>query len=309
MSISMLNVERAADSFSETLTIDEESAIPRLTAPPYTEFRGSPGDLMNDSQSFAKAPGYSLRKKSTKKHSPPRIGVEVGVMIIECSKGGKVQAPTGSKRKRPSKMTECPFRLTARENRGIWSLKLNCGDHDHVGLNATAHVPHGQRAMTAEKVERIQNATKCGIRPRQILNEFRSQSRIQGTECILKLKDIYNTKGVLRATELKNNTPTQALVLVLREQQSWFHILEKDSVTSRITRLFLAHIPTTRELLAKNCQVITLDCTYKTNRFKMPLLNIVGQTCLGTSLNIGSCFLSGETQADYEWTLKTGLQS
>ncbi|KAI1000015.1 hypothetical protein K3495_g8185 [Podosphaera aphanis] len=41
----------------------------------------------------------------------------------------------------------------------------------------------------------------------------------------------------------------------------------------------------------------------------MPLLNIMGQTCLGTSFNIGSCFLSGETQADYEWALKTGLQS
>ncbi|KAI0994604.1 hypothetical protein K3495_g13577 [Podosphaera aphanis] len=243
MSISMSNVERAADSFSETLTIDEESAIPRLTAPPFTEFRGSPDDLMNYLQSFAKARRYSLRKKSTKQHCPPRIGVEVGVMIIGCSKGGKVQAPTGSKRKRPFKTTECLFRLTARENRGIWSLKLSCGDHNHVGLNATAHVPHRQMAMTAEKVERIQNTTKCGIRPRQILNEFRSQSKIQGSECILKLKDIYNPKTVLRATELKNNTPTQALALVLRERQSWFHILEKNLVTSSLTRLFLAMFP------------------------------------------------------------------
>ena len=62
---------------------------------------------MNDLQSFTKARGYSLRKESTKKHSPPRVGVEVGVMIIGCSKGGKIQAPTSSKRKRPSKMTEC----------------------------------------------------------------------------------------------------------------------------------------------------------------------------------------------------------
>ncbi|KAI1002834.1 hypothetical protein K3495_g5372 [Podosphaera aphanis] len=89
MSISMSNVEMAADSISDTLTIDEESAIPRLTAPPSTEFRGSLDDLMSDLQSFAKARGYSLRKKSTKKHSPSRIGVEVGVMIIRCSKGGQ----------------------------------------------------------------------------------------------------------------------------------------------------------------------------------------------------------------------------
>ncbi|KAI0998797.1 hypothetical protein K3495_g9402 [Podosphaera aphanis] len=79
----MSNVERAADSISETLTNDKESAIPRLAAPSFTEFRGSP-DEMNDLLSFAKARGYSLRKKSTKKHSPPRIGVEVGVMIIGC---------------------------------------------------------------------------------------------------------------------------------------------------------------------------------------------------------------------------------
>ena len=80
-------------------------------------------------------------------------------------------------------------------------------------------------------------------------------------------------------------------------------------MTSRITRLFLAHFPTVRELLANNYQVITLDCTYKTNRYKMPLLNIVGETCLGTSFNVGSCFLCGETQADYEWALRAGLQS
>ncbi|KAI1002216.1 hypothetical protein K3495_g5982 [Podosphaera aphanis] len=163
--------------------------------------------------------------------------------------------------------------------------------------------------MTADKVEIIQNTTKCDIRPRQILNEFRSQSKIQGTELILKLKDIYDTKRVLRATELKNNTPTQVLVLVLRERHSWSHTLETNSVTSRITRLFLAHVPTARELLANNCQIIMLECTYKTNRYKMPLLNNVGQTCLGTSFNIGSCFLFAETQADYEWALKTGLQS
>ena len=47
-----------------------------------------------------------------------------------------------------------------------------------------------------------------------------------------------------------------------------------------------------------------MDCTYKTNRFKLPLLNIVGTTCLNTTFYIEFCFLASEVQESYIWALK-----
>lgn len=288
---------------SDNSDIIGEPFISTIETLPFTELYGSPDNVMNDLQDFAESQGFSLSKIRTKKHNPPRIGINVGVMVIGCSKGAKIQASLGTKRKRPSKMTECPFRLTARENEGAWKLKLNCGDHNHAALDATAHSSHRNRAMTTEKVERIRYASQCGIRPRQILNEFRAED----PECKLKLIDIYNKKRDLRAAELKNNTPTQALALALEEREHWFHVLEKNPESQQITRLFMAHLPTARELLLNNSDIVILDCTYKTNRYKMPLLNIVGKTCLGTTFNIGLCFLSGESQDDFEWALENGV--
>ena len=47
--------------------------------------------------------------------------------------------------------------------------------------------------------------------------------------------------------------------------------------------------------------VLIKDCTYKTNRFNMPLLNLVGITNLNTTFEIGMAWLSGETESDYLW--------
>ncbi len=51
--------------------------------------------------------------------------------------------------------------------------------------------------------------------------------------------------------------------------------------------------------------VLTMDCTYKTNRFKMPLLHIVSFACTGATFTSAIAFLSAKTIDDYEWALNT----
>jgi hypothetical protein len=48
-----------------------------------------------------------------------------------------------------------------------------------------------------------------------------------------------------------------------------------------------------------------MDCTYKMNRFKMPLLHIVSFACTGATFTSAIVFLSAETIKDYEWALNT----
>ena len=49
-----------------------------------------------------------------------------------------------------------------------------------------------------------------------------------------------------------------------------------------ITHLFFTH-PKSIELLRSHPTTILIDCTYKTNKYKMPLLNAVGNTSLNSS--------------------------
>ncbi len=52
---------------------------------------------------------------------------------------------------------------------------------------------------------------------------------------------------------------------------------------------------------------LLLDCTYRINRYKMPLLNIVGCTGMNTTIQLALVFLCSETENDYIWAL-TGLR-
>ena len=47
-----------------------------------------------------------------------------------------------------------------------------------------------------------------------------------------------------------------------------------------------------------------MDATYKTNRYKLPLLIITGINALGGSFYVAFCFLAGEQFEDYFWALQ-----
>jgi hypothetical protein len=73
--------------------------------------------------------------------------------------------------------------------------------------------------------------------------------------------------------------------------------------TKRLKRLFFAH-PDSIEIYKKHPEVVLLDCTYKTNRFRMPLLNICAVTSNRKTVQVALCFLSGEKDEDYDWVME-----
>jgi MULE transposase domain len=86
------------------------------------------------------------------------------------------------------------------------------------------------------------------------------------------------------------------------EQAQYFHEFKTDTI-GRITHVFFAH-PDSLLLLKSHPDVLLMDCTYKTNRFKIPLLNIVGSTGLNTTFFVAFVFLSQETTPNYEWAMQ-----
>ena len=70
----------------------------------------------------------------------------------------------------------------------------------------------------------------------------------------------------------------------------------------RLSHLFFSHTESL-QLLALNPEVLIIDCTYKTNRFNMPLLNIIGITSLGKNFWVAFCFLCSKKEGDFVWVM------
>lgn len=61
-------------------------------------------------------------------------------------------------------------------------------------------------------------------------------------------------------------------------------------------------------MLRANPDLWIMDCTYRTNKFRLPLLHMLGCTGVETFFSIGFCFLRTETYEDYRWAISTLLE-
>jgi len=67
--------------------------------------------------------------------------------------------------------------------------------------------------------------------------------------------------------------------------------------------VFLADIRSV-EYLNQHLDILLLDCTYKTNKFDMPLLDILGVDNHNKSFSISFCFLDSEIKDNYKEAIK-----
>ncbi|MBE3041773.1 hypothetical protein IMZ48_04175 [Candidatus Bathyarchaeota archaeon] len=77
-----------------------------------------------------------------------------------------------------------------------------------------------------------------------------------------------------------------------------FFFREKRDKNGHIERLFIAPRQHT-ELIRQASDILMLDTTYKTNRFRMPLFNICGISQQRQPFQIASVFLEGESEARF----------
>ncbi|ETL36392.1 hypothetical protein L914_11529, partial [Phytophthora nicotianae] len=73
-----------------------------------------------------------------------------------------------------------------------------------------------------------------------------------------------------------------------------------DPETNRLRYLVWAR-PKTTAMARDFMAVLVIDCTYKTNRFNMPLLNAIILTGMNTILPFAQVWLPGEAEPDFEW--------
>ncbi|KAK1380081.1 hypothetical protein POM88_026825 [Heracleum sosnowskyi] len=241
--------------------------------------------------------GYAIVIKKSKKDSYVRIG---------CDRGGEYRSSkipikkrdTTSKRTTGTRLIQCPFEIWGRwKPGGIWVIEIKNLTHNHDGSNdMSSHPSH--RRFSRDEFIRIREMTMSGIAPRQILTSLRqSNANIQSIS-----RSIYNARAKIRKDSLQGCTVIQALYQELGQGEFIYDV--KHDHEGHLTHLLIAH-PSSVALRKNYPFVFLMDCTYKINKYRMPLLNIVGVTSFNTTFFSAVIFLQKEEITAYVWALQS----
>jgi hypothetical protein len=250
-------------------------------------------------RNYALSQGYAI----TTIRSNPGKNITIG-----CDRGGeytdRINALDGAKRRKTStRRIGCTFRLygyvhsRGSQADGRWRIKVNNLEHSHeLDGNLIAHP--AARTITAEQRITICNQLDEGIPPRQIINLIKKSD----PTLLIIPRDLYNLRIAFLREQLAGRTPVRYLQDQLHTHQ-WKFAYQQDK-EGHITFFMFAHPESIRYANRYN-RVFILDCTYKTNRYSMPLLHIIGVSPSNTTFSIAFCFMQNEQEESYKWALKT----
>ena len=229
------------------------------------------------------------------------------IVIFVCDRGGGQPPPPGARagqqRETVSRRTGCKFSIIAAEStcRSFWSIKhrdkVEFKHHNHEpSTGRLAHLTHRQLSMSTRDVRKVHELTNAGIAPREIRSYLQ-----QNSSTIATRQDIMNC--IIRGKQLlaHGQSNIHALAEQLDSEGFWNHIHLNNE--NRVTAVLFAH-PQSLGYLKLYLEVFIIDCTYKTNKYKMPLLDIVGVDSCQRTFCIAFAFLSGEEEGDFAWVLQ-----
>jgi hypothetical protein len=202
---------------------------------------------------------------------------------LKCDRYGEYRGQPGVK-KTGSKKTNCKFAVNCSYNKsGSWVHNVTSSVHSH-GLGDI-----GPEAINADQKQIVAEMQSIGETPRLILTKLQhdleeevKKKKLEHPDSVSieriivppTAKQLYNVMSDVRKQLLNNNLPIEALILKLLDDGTT-HSFSRDTL-GMATGVFFA-FPESVKLAHVYHHVIVLDCTYKTNRYAMPLLHIVGQ--------------------------------
>ncbi|KAH1233267.1 Protein FAR1-RELATED SEQUENCE 5 [Glycine max] len=206
-------------------------------------------------------------------------------VLIGCERSGmyKCRNKEFVRRDTGSRKCGCPFRLRRKPVHGGegWMMKLICGIHNHELAKSLVGHPYAER-LTKDVKKIIVDMTKSMVKPKNILLTLKEYNANSCTT----IKQIYNARSAYRSSIRGADTEMQHLMKLLkRDQYIHWHRL-KDEVVVR--DLFWCHPDVVK--LCNACHLVT----YKTNRYRFPLLDFVGVTPTMMTFSAGFAYLEVE---------------
>ncbi|XP_068498498.1 protein FAR-RED ELONGATED HYPOCOTYL 3-like [Phaseolus vulgaris] len=183
---------------------------------------------------------------------------------------------------------QCPFKLRGKPiGKGQdWVLKVICGTHNHNLYDTLVGYPYADR-LNANEHSMLVHMTKSTVKPGNILCTLKENNEDNMTT----IKLVYNARYLYKRSG-------QLLLMTKR------YTCRKKSSSSNIVSDILWNHPDAVKLLNAFNVVFLMDMTYKTNKYRLPLFEIVGVTYTCLSFSAGFVFLTSEKEKNYIWALQ-----
>ncbi|KAK9049399.1 hypothetical protein SSX86_031634 [Deinandra increscens subsp. villosa] len=239
--------------------------------------------------------GYALNRRRS---NPNKLLGKVGKGWIKCDRSGKLESIAKVK-KTGSKKCGCPFMLYGVYNgfHAGYEVEIECDSHNHrpsQHLEAHAYA----RRLRPQEDCLVGNLMGQNMPPQNILSTIKNEY----PDNVSTLKAIYNAQDKIKTSRCCGNTPMEIFQNELQRRGYVYHI-RADPVTDITQEIFFVS-PTGYTCWRAFPHVLIIDATYKTNKYNLPLVELVGVTSTGNSFFFAHAILSNERQDSYTWLLE-----
>ncbi|KAI5396169.1 hypothetical protein KIW84_062388 [Lathyrus oleraceus] len=193
-------------------------------------------------------------------------------IIFGCDKGGKHKI-SDSGTQTASKKCGCPFKIrsTPAKDGSGWKIDVKCGLHNH-GLPDRLEGHSFIGRLTTDEKQHVADLAKRHVTPRNILLSLQDKF----PENVTRITQVYKHKSVIEK-EIRGPRVRYNICLSLLRMHDMCIGVEK-----RMTR----------------------KCTYKTNKYRQPLFEIVGMTSTELTFVVGFAYMESEQTENFCWVLE-----
>ncbi|WCJ38427.1 hypothetical protein M5689_019488 [Euphorbia peplus] len=226
---------------------------------------------------------------------------------MRCSRGLKykpLKDPSARQRQCRTNKCGCPVKLKLKQRRypdgNFWSIHT-CSAEESMHNHPLAVYPEGYRQMSGlspSSKDIIRDMTDAQSKPGPILAAIHKACPYDNAH----IQHVYNEREGLRQRAREGrDVPSQMFYLAKKNNYTYSYVVDEGNT---LTHIFMAH-PVAVKLLRTYYWWIGVDSTYKTNKYNMPLLEIVGTTPCQKNFLVAYVFLQNESAESYRWALQT----
>ncbi|XP_068504159.1 protein FAR-RED IMPAIRED RESPONSE 1-like [Phaseolus vulgaris] len=158
--------------------------------------------------------------------------------------------------------------------------------------------PFRLRGFTCTKKSMLMDMTKSSVKLRNILLTMKEHNE----KNVSTIKQVYNARYMYKRSVRGDRTEMQQLMMLL-ERDMYIYWSRFEEGTNVVQDLFWTHPDSVKLLNAFNI-VLMMDSTYKTNRYRMPLFEVVGVTSTGLTFSAAFMLLASERHHNFVWALE-----
>lgn len=218
-------------------------------------------------------------------------------LTLGCARGGKYRPyknEIAARKVVGTKKCGCPFKLKGMhlKNGEGWKLNVVCGFHNHEVAKGNAYASR----LSGEEKSLIGDLTKNMVKPRDILLTLKDHDQD------ITIKQVYNARQAFRVSQKGPITEMQHL-MNLMERDHYVYLERRDDKSDAVRDIFWAH-PDAMKLLNVFHIVLIIDSTYMTNKYRLPLVEIVGVTSTDLTFTVAFAYLESKRADDFAWALQ-----